>query len=84
MRSEMKKEREEEEEEGGGGRGEEKEKRKEKWEREKKKLGKRIRFRREANDHGSINVITVLGKRGCSSVCRKEFSPRFNVHFAWN
>lgn len=50
----------------------------------KKELGKRIRFRREANDHGSINVITVLGKRGCSSVCRKEFSPRFNVHFAWN
>lgn len=64
---------------------EEKRKKKErKNEREKKKLGKRIRFRREANDHGSINVITVLGKRGCSSVCRKEFSPRFNVHFAWN
>lgn len=58
--------------------------------KKKGKLGKGIRFRcerYEANDHGRINVITVLaGKRGCSSVCRKEFSPRygFNVHFAWN
>lgn len=97
FRGEMKKEREEEEEEEGE--GEEKEKRKGKMrergkkkggrererDRKKEKLGKRIRFRREANDHGRINVITILaGKRGCPSVCRKEFSPRFNVHFAWN
>lgn len=79
FRGKMKKEQEEggEEKERKKERKNEREEKRRKGGREKKeKLGKRIRFRRETITT-VINVITVLGKRGCSSVYRKEFSPRF-------